>query len=368
MRKAESQARSVLLPFGQGPFLTRSKVLGVKHCIPSSSKRRSAGNREHEQRQNLMALDEELDAVALEVLEFAVEAEHVGTRLDQFLTAKLPERSRSQIQEWIEVGRVLVNGISAKSSAKLKTGQEVLVEIPPLEPAEPQADPSIALEVLFEDAHLLVLNKQRGLVVHPAHGNWDGTLVNALLAHCQDLSGIRGVEKPGIVHRLDKDTSGVMVVAKSDLAHHSLTSQFADRTVTKVYEALVHGVPNPSRGRINQALARHAVDRVRMAVNPQGRTSISDYEVLEDFGTYALVELHIHTGRTHQIRVHMTWLGNPLIGDHLYGKRSNPFGFEGQALHCKRLGFRHPLTHEPMEFTCRPPAEYRAVLEQLRQR
>ena len=278
-------------------------------------------------------------------------------------------RSRSQIQEWIQDGRVLVGGACSKSSTKLKAGQDVLVEIPPLEPAEPQAEEGIDLEVLFEDSSILVLNKQRGLVIHPAHANWEGTLVNALLAHCQDLSGIRGVTKPGIVHRLDKNTSGVMVVAKNDVAHLSLTSQFRDRTVLKVYEALLHGVPSPSRGRVNQAVARHAVDRVRMAVNPRGRTAITDYEVVEELGKdYCRVELHIHTGRTHQIRVHMAWLGHPVVGDPLYGKRANPFGLDGQALHCKRLGFRHPISHEPMEFSTPPPAVYLDVLEQLRRR
>ncbi len=347
----------------------------MKHSLSSGAAKRarvrSSNPREHEQRQVLMALEQDVDeAVACEVLEFLVEAEQAGMRLDVFLVAKMPERSRSQIQEWIEVGRILLGGVPAKSSAKLKSGQEVLVEIPPLEPAEPQPEADIALEVLFEDSHVLVLNKQRGLVVHPAHANWSGTLVNALLAHCQDLSGIRGVEKPGIVHRLDKNTSGVMVVAKNDLAHLSLTSQFSERTVLKVYEALVHGCPNPSRGRVNQPLARHAVDRVRMAVNPAGRTSITDYEVVEQFGrnsTYSRLDLHIHTGRTHQIRVHMAWLGHPVVGDTLYGRRPNPFGLEGQALHCKRLGFRHPLTHEPMEFSCEPPQDYLEVLRQMRE-
>lgn len=309
--------------------------------------------------------DEEVEESEAEVRELAVLPEHDALRLDHFLVQQLPERSRSLLQDWIEDGRVLLDGRPGKASIRLKPGQEVLVEIPPLEPALPQAE-DIPLDVLFEDGHLLVLNKPRGLVVHPAASNYQGTLVNALLSHCRDLSGIRGVEKPGIVHRLDKDTSGLMVVAKNDAAHLGLTHQFSQRLVHKQYLAVVHGRPMPLRGRIDQPIGRHPVDRVRMAVNPRGKTAITDYEVRQQLGDYAVVDLTIHTGRTHQIRVHMAWLGFPLVGDPLYGRRNNPFGFQGQALHCGRLGFRHPIDHAPLEFTAEPPPVMQELLERLR--
>jgi len=312
--------------------------------------------------------DEEEEEVALEIREFLSEAEHEGQRLDHFLVQQMPERSRSLIQDWIEAGRVLVGGRQAKASSRLKVGQEVLVEIPPLEPAQPQAE-DIPLDVLYEDSHLLVINKPCGLVIHPASSYRSGTLVNALLGHCHDLSGIRGVEKPGIVHRLDKDTSGVMVVAKNDQAHLGLTHQFQQRTIQKFYEAIVHGVPQPPKGRVDQPLGRHPVDRIRMAVNARGKTAITDYEVSEIFDVgkgYSRVDLQIHTGRTHQIRVHLTWLGFPLVGDPVYGRRDNPFGYKGQALHCKRLGFLHPVDHRSLEFTAAPPVEYQRLLAQLR--
>ncbi|MFN8607652.1 MAG: RluA family pseudouridine synthase [Vulcanimicrobiota bacterium] len=309
--------------------------------------------------------DEEVEEQQNEVRELSVPPEHEGSRLDLFLVAHFPERSRSLLQDWIESGQVLVGMRPGKASSRLKAGQEVLVEIPALEPAEPEAE-QIPLDVLFEDEHLLVLNKARGMVVHPAVGNFQGTLVNALLWHCRDLSGIRGVEKPGIVHRLDKDTSGLMVVAKNDQAHLGLTNQFAERMVNKHYQAIVHGHPQPARGRVDQPIGRHPVDRIRMAVNPRGKTAITDYEVNQQLGSYSLLDLQIHTGRTHQIRVHLTWLGFPIVGDPLYGRRSHPFAIQGQALHCARLGFRHPAEHRPMEFAVGPPADMQAILGALR--
>lgn len=301
-----------------------------------------------------------------EVQSFTVTPEEAGQRLDLFLTGKL-ERSRSQIQDWIESGRVMLAGGHPRSSTKLKAAAQVLVEIPPLVPADPEPEPDIPLEILFEDPHLLILNKQRGLTVHPGSGASSGTLVNALLAHCTDLSGIRGVERPGIVHRLDKNTSGLMVVAKHDQAHFRLQQQFQDRTVVKIYEALVHGVPVPARGRIDQPLARHPVDRKRMAVVQGGRDSRTDYRVVEPFGDrYALLECHLHTGRTHQIRVHLTWLGHPLVGDTHYGRRPNPFGLVGQALHCRRLELQHPITGQTLEFTAPVPRLVQRILDELR--
>lgn len=312
--------------------------------------------------------DQEEDGTT-EILEFRSSSEDEGRRLDHFLVEQLPQRSRSQIQDWIQAGRVLLGGKPVRSSARLKADQEILLEIPPLEPAEPQPE-DIPLDILYEDSHLLVINKPVGLVVHPATSNQSGTLVNALLAHCRDLSGIRGVEKPGIVHRLDKDTSGVLIVAKHDQAHLGLTHQFQERSVQKFYQAIVHGHPLPPKGRIDRPLARHPVDRKRMAVNPRGKTAITDYEVSQVFERdkgYARVDLQIHTGRTHQIRVHLAWLGFPIVGDPIYGRRENPFGYSGQALHCRRMGFRHPVEHRSMEFEAPPPVAYQRLLQELQE-
>jgi 23S rRNA pseudouridine1911/1915/1917 synthase len=299
-----------------------------------------------------------VDGVEEESLALRVEESWTGCRLDQFLASRL-EFSRSLLQDWIKQGRAELEGRAARASSKLKPGQRIVLRVPPLAPAEPQPDPGIPLDVLLEDEHLLVINKQRGLVVHPAPGNPDGTLVNALLAHCRDWPGIGGVERPGIVHRLDKDTSGLMVVAKSDAALTRLQAQFQERTVLKVYLALVWGVPHPRRGRINQPLARHPHDRIRMAVVATGRSAVTDYEVKEVLDSdNALVEVRLHSGRTHQIRVHLSWLGFPLVGDPIYGKRRAFAGLSGQALHSWTLGFEHPILGRRLELTAPPPADF----------
>lgn len=293
-----------------------------------------------------------------EILELTVEDGYQGGRLDQFLAGQL-EYSRTLIQDWIKDGRVLVNYQQVKASNKLKSGQNILIEIPPLAPADPEPDPTIPIEVVYEDEHILVINKQRGLVVHPGIGNPNGTLVNALLAHADDWSGIRGVQKPGIVHRLDKNTSGLMVTAKHDQASVGLQNQFRDRQVQKVYLALVWGVPHPKRGRIHQPIARNPRDRIKMAVVAGGKTAISDYEVSKELSSqHALVEVTIHTGRTHQIRVHLAWLGYPIVADTLYGKPRETYGLCGQALHCTHLGFSHPVGGKSMEFDLPPPADF----------
>lgn len=293
-----------------------------------------------------------------QILELLVPEQAAGLRLDAYLAAQL-EFSRSLLQDWIREGRVRLSGKAAKPSARLKTGQPIRLEVPPLQPAEPQPDPTIPLDILHEDDQILVLDKARGLVVHPAVGNPDGTLVNALLAHCPDWSGIRGVGRPGIVHRLDKHTSGLMVVAKTDQAHLGLQKQFADRSVLKIYHALVWGVPHPRRGRINQPLARDPRDRLKMSVQPHGREALTDYEVQEVFAERAaLVEVRLHTGRTHQIRVHLAWLGFPVLGDPLYGRIDTVYGLSGQALHCSRLGLDHPVSGERLEFHRDPPSDF----------
>jgi len=303
--------------------------------------------------------------LAPDVEEFQVDEAAAGVRLDLFLASRTG-RSRSQVQDWIQQGRVHLQGRPARASEKVRPGQAVLLERPPLAPAIPQPEEGLPLDIVYEDAHLLVVNKRRGVTIHPGSGAHSGTLVNALLAHCSDLSGIRGVERPGIVHRLDKDTSGLIVVAKEDQAHVGLSVQFAERSILKIYQALVHGVP-PPRGVIEQSIARHRIHRQRMAIRPNGRSARTDYEVLEAFGQdYALVEMHLHTGRTHQIRVHMTWLGHPLVGDPVYGRRANPWDLRGQALHCRRLGFFHPVLNRPMEFEAPLPEVLARILEDLR--
>ena len=309
--------------------------------------------------------EEEAPEIA-EILEIVVDEGQELMRLDTYLALQT-EYSRSLIKDWIEKGQVMVNQRHPKPSSKVKPGHLILVEVPPLQPAEPLPQPEIPLDVVFEDEDILVLNKQKGLVVHPAIGNPDGTLVNALLGHCQDWAGIRGVQQPGIVHRLDKNTTGLMVTAKNDRSSLGLQNQFRDRQVLKIYQALVHGVPSPKRGRIDQPIGRHIHDRIRMAVVQGGKTALSDYTVMEHFGNdYALVEVHLHTGRTHQIRVHMAWLGHPLVGDPMYGRKKHPFQIEGQALHCKRLGFTHPVGGKHLEFECPPPDDFGAILTTLR--
>jgi 23S rRNA pseudouridine1911/1915/1917 synthase len=301
-----------------------------------------------------------------ETIELSVVDEAAGLRLDQFLAGQL-EFSRSLLQDWIRDGRVTLQGRSAKASARLKAGWSVRLTVPPLTPAIPQPDPTIPLSILYEDDHLLVLDKQRGLVVHPAAGNPEGTLVNALLAHCQNWSGVRGVSRPGIVHRLDKHTSGAMVVAKSDQAHLGLQQQFQDRTVLKIYQALVWGVPQPRRGRVNQPLGRDPRDRLKMAVVAHGREAVSDYEVVENYGDrHALVEVRLLTGRTHQIRVHLSWLGYPVVGDPVYGRIRCNYQLSGQALHCLRLGFRHPVTGQSLELTAPLPRDFEQARESMR--
>ena len=312
-----------------------------------------------------MQEEEQISETPPEIEEHRVGEAEAGVRLDVLLAARTG-RSRSLIQDWIRQGRVHLDGRPARASEKVRSGQQVLVERPPLAPAIPQPEEGLPLDIVYEDPHLMVVNKSRGVTIHPGSGAHSGTLVNALLAYCSDLSGIRGVERPGIVHRLDKDTSGLIVVAKDDQAHVGLSVQFAERSVLKIYQALVHGVP-PGRGTIEQPLARHRIHRQRMAVRSSGRSARTDYEVLEAFGEdYSLLELHLHTGRTHQIRVHLTWLGYPLVGDPVYGRRPNPWDLRGQFLHCRRLGFFHPVLHRQMEFDAPLPGPLQGILEDLR--
>ena len=291
-----------------------------------------------------------------------------GERLDAFLAGRLPELSRTRIQVLIRDQFIHVNGQPAKPRDAVKLGDLITIAVPEAVPLDAMAQ-DIPLDILYEDDELLVLNKAPGMVVHPAPGNPDGTLVNALLHHCQGkLSGIGGVERPGIVHRLDKDTSGCLVVAKSDAAHQSLVGQFAGRTMAKIYLAVSQGIPRPAKDTVFTHIGRHPVNRQKMAVvnPPGGKPSITDYEVLAvDPATLtALVRCDLHTGRTHQIRVHLHHRGAPLVGDPIYGKPSPAATLSGRLmLHAWQLTFEHPLTHERLHFEAPIPREFSPWLQ-----
>ncbi|MBM3563623.1 MAG: RluA family pseudouridine synthase [Alphaproteobacteria bacterium] len=322
----------------------------------------------------------QIDATAAG-FEFLVAPQHGGVRLDRFL-AERPEiiaahLSRSRIKALIEAGRATIGGAAARDPAKkLAAGDRVALDVPPAAPAEPKGE-DIALNIVREDAHLLVIDKPAGLVVHPASAHESGTLVNALIAHCgESLSGVGGVKKPGIVHRIDKDTSGLLVVAKTDAAHHGLSRLFADhgRTLplTREYLAFVWGVPDRAHGAVEAPLGRHATQREKMAVvSPaRGREAVTHWEKVEDYGVASLLRCRLETGRTHQIRVHMAHIGHPLIGDKTYGAgfktkvaKLSPHAREivealgRQALHAATLGFEHPITGEEMLFESELPAD-----------
>ena len=288
--------------------------------------------------------------------------DQLGTRLDQYLAAQLPELSRARIQSLIKEGEITVNGKSTKAKTPVERNMRIEVNIPEPEPAEAQPQ-DIPISVLFEDKHVIVIDKESGMVVHPAAGNPDGTLVNAVLFHCGDLSGIGGVERPGIVHRLDKDTSGCIVVAKNDQAHLSLTTQFAERDTGKIYLAVVQGCPKEPKGTVFTNIGRHPVNRLKMAVvNPgSGKPAITGWEVLHyDAATdSSLVMCTLHTGRTHQIRVHMLHLGHPLIGDPIYAHPQRQKARPGRLmLHAWRLAFNHPADGRRIAIQSPIPAEY----------
>jgi 23S rRNA pseudouridine1911/1915/1917 synthase len=292
------------------------------------------------------------------MIELFVPNEHAGLRLDRYLALALPQFSRARLQTLIRAGDVELQGKAARPRETVHTGDVVRLSEPPVEEIEAQAE-KIPLEVLFEDDDLLVINKPAGLVVHPGAGNQTHTLVNALLHHCTSLSGIGGKQRPGIVHRLDKETSGCLVVAKNDAAHQHLSRQFADREVKKVYLALVSGTLKRPRGTIEAPIGRHPVQRKKMAVNQaRGRVAKTDYRVLQSGGGVSLVECAIHSGRTHQIRVHLHHIGHPVVGDSLYGKK---VAGQRQMLHAWKLGFTHPQTNEQLVFEAPIPDDFRRL-------
>ena len=295
---------------------------------------------------------------------------HAGARLDRWLTEQHPELSRARLQTLIEAGHVRVDGRVFKASHKLRGGETVEVEIPPPAPEELVPEPSV-LPLVYEDEHVLVLDKPVGLVVHPGAGHARGTLAAAVLAHAPGIAGVGGPRRPGIVHRLDKDTSGLLVVAKSKAAYDSLVEQLASRSVSRRYWALVHGRVTHAAGVIDKPIGRHPHDRVKMAVRPAGRgkRAVTRYRVLERFAHFTLLEVSLETGRTHQIRVHLADLGHPVAGDAVYGGKRRPplpVAFEGHALHAVALSFAHPLTGRRMEFTAPLPLRMDRLLSHLR--
>lgn len=308
----------------------------------------------------------------MEQREFIVEQETAGQRIDRFLGGEDTGLSRSALQALVAEGHVQCNGKAVVKSLKLKAGDTVLLEIPDAKPIEavPQ---DIPLDIVYEDAHLLVVNKPKGMVVHPAPGNPDGTLVNALLYHCGgSLSGIGGAIRPGIVHRIDKDTSGLLVVAKDDAAHIGLSQQMAVHSVQRVYQAVCYGGFAEDQGFVEGYLGRSSLDRKKMAVQPagapHGKYAYTGYQVLERLGNYTWIACRLKTGRTHQIRVHMASIGHPLAGDAVYGPRDVIKSLEGQCLHAKTLGFVHPITGEAMQFDSPLPEYFVKFVEHLRRR
>ncbi|MEA3186462.1 MAG: rRNA synthase [Chthoniobacter sp.] len=288
--------------------------------------------------------------------EFRVEKGDSGQRLDAFLAQKIPRLSRSRIQALIKTGHARMDGAAQKPGAKVKRDRVVSIEEPEPTNSTIEAE-DIPLDVIYEDDEIVVINKPPGLVVHPAAGNAAHTLVNALLNHCRSLSGIGGERRPGIVHRLDKETSGCIVVAKNDAAHQSLARQFAARTVTKIYLALVSGHLKTKLGTMDAAIGRHPVHRKQMTVLARGRAAKTDYRVVQEIDPASLVECRLHTGRTHQIRVHLKHLGHPVLGDKLYAPKLAR-GFPRQMLHAWQLGFAHPATKLPVKFTAPLPDDF----------
>jgi len=301
----------------------------------------------------------------MELMSFIVDNETKGIRLDVFLSNALEDKSRSYIQGLIEKENVKVNDAVKKSNYKLRENDKVDITVPEPIGLDVAAE-DIPLDILYEDSDVIIINKPQGMVVHPASGVHSGTLVNALLYHCKDLSGINGVTRPGIVHRIDKDTSGVLVVAKNDNAHNKLAEQLKDHSMTRAYVALTEGIMKKDEGIVDANLGRHPIEKIKMAVVKDGRNAVTHYKIIERFKTNTLVECRLETGRTHQIRVHMAHIGHPLVGDPVYGYKKQRFNLEGQMLHARLLGFIHPTTGKYMEFESPIPEHFQRVINVLK--
>lgn len=301
-----------------------------------------------------------------------LQVESTGDRLDRYLSQYLPEFSRSRLQQLIEQGNVQVNNsVCTSKKAMVKVGDRIQIKIPPAQPLELLAE-EIPLDILYEDDSLLIINKPAGLVVHPAPGHSEGTLVNALLAHCPNLPGIGGVQRPGIVHRLDKDTTGAIAIAKTEQAQRHLQAQLKAKTARREYLGIVYGATKTSSGTVDLPIGRHPIDRKKMAIVPiekGGRGAVTHWRVVERLGNYTLMHFQLETGRTHQIRVHAAHIGHPIVGDPVYSSnRSVGVNLSGQALHAMRLTLQHPVSGEWIEVTATPPPEFTTLLEVLRRR
>ncbi|MFD2044029.1 RluA family pseudouridine synthase [Ornithinibacillus salinisoli] len=296
-------------------------------------------------------------------LEHVVTESEAKTRIDKLMAMINPDKSRSQVQSWINEDMVTINDQVVKANYKCQVGDVVRWSIPEVKPLEIDAE-NIPLDIVYEDSDLLVVNKAKGMVVHPSAGHQSGTLVNALLYHCNDLSGINGIERPGIVHRIDKDTSGLVVVAKNDSAHASLAEQLASKDIERKYEAIVHGVIDHDTGMIDAPIGRDPKDRQKMGVVETGKNAVTHFQVVNRYKDFTHIECQLETGRTHQIRVHMRYIGFPLVGDPKYGPRKT-MNTNGQVLHAKVLGFTHPTSGKWLQFEADLPQYFREVLSEI---
>ena len=297
---------------------------------------------------------------------FLVSEEQADVRIDRYLSEACEELSRSYIQKLLKSGDVLVNEKPVKASYKVEYGDKIELEVP--EAVEPEIEAEeMDLDILYEDEDVILINKPKGMVVHPAAGHYSGTLVNGLMAHCKDqLSGINGVMRPGIVHRIDMDTTGVLIVCKNDFAHNSIAAQLKEHSITRKYRAIVHGVIKEDEGTIDAPIGRHPVERKKMSINEkQGRRAVTHYRVLERFQKFTYIECQLETGRTHQIRVHMASIHHPLLGDTVYGPEKCPYPLQGQTLHAGVLGFIHPRTGEYLEFSAPLPEYFQKLLRKF---
>ncbi len=301
----------------------------------------------------------------MEEIKFTAETSDI--RIDAWLSQKLPDFSRTYLQKLISDGSVSVNEKRIKTNYKIKDGDLVSVSIPEPEKLDVKAE-NIDLNILFEDDDIIVINKPKGMVVHPAAGNYTGTLVNAIMGYCgEKLSDINGVIRPGIVHRIDKDTSGILVIAKSNKAHEKLSEKLKTHDINRVYIALVEGTIHEDTGKIDAPIGRHPVERKKMAVNTKnGRNAVTHFKVLERFKDATLLEVTLETGRTHQIRVHMSYIDHPVVGDEVYGRKKQKYDIKGQALHARLLGFEHPVTGQYMEFEAELPEYFKNLLGHIR--
>ncbi|MCM1288079.1 MAG: RluA family pseudouridine synthase [Clostridium sp.] len=300
-------------------------------------------------------------------IDIAVENENIGARIDKYLSDALNHCSRSYIQKLLEAGNIKVNDKTVKANYKLRAGDDIYICIPEPEALEIKAE-NIPLDIVYEDDDIIVVNKPKGMVVHPAPGHFEGTLVNALLYHCKDsLSSINGVMRPGIVHRIDMDTTGLLLVCKNDAAHKIMSDKFKIHDITRIYTAIVYNHINEPEGTVDKPIARHKTDRKRMAIDMNnGRSAVTHYKLLQNLKkNFSLITCRLETGRTHQIRVHMASINHPLLGDELYGPKDKPFKTNGQVLHAGTLGFSHPVTGKYMEFQAGLPEEFERILKLL---